>query len=70
LDGGEEQPRGGAFDLLLEVFDETPITVQRRKGSFHRPSAWQQIEALCGIGSLDDLKRPGSDFEVIATDVF
>ena len=55
-------PSGGAFDSSPEVLGETAVAPQPCEGAFDHPLAGQDFEALCAVGSLDDLERPFADF--------
>jgi hypothetical protein len=59
---GDEDPGIRACDCGLEVFGEPAATVEPGEGSFDDPTARQDLEALGGVGSFDDLKRPVPDF--------
>ena len=61
LDGCDEQPCGGRRDGLFKVPGETAVTVEPSQRSFHDPAAGQDLEALCGIGPLDDRDGPSAD---------
>ena len=60
--GGQEKPGGSAFDGTLKILGKPPIAVEPSKRTFNHPSAGQYLEALCGVGSLDDLHCPVPDF--------
>src|SRR5271167_4030996 len=61
LDAGDHEPCFGARNRGLEVFCKTTIAVEPGDGSFDDPAAWQQFEALGGIGSFDNLDGPAAD---------
>jgi len=61
-DGGHVEPCGGALDGSFEVFCEAAVAAEPGEGSLDDPAARQHLEAFCGVGALDDLKRPGADF--------
>jgi hypothetical protein len=46
---------------LLEVLGEASIAAEPGQRPFDDPSAGQDLEALGGIGSLDDLDGPSAD---------
>jgi hypothetical protein len=46
---------------LFEVLAEAAVTAEPCQCSFHDPAAGQDLEALCGIGPLDDLDAPSAD---------
>jgi hypothetical protein len=48
----------GAFGGCFEVLGEPAAPAEPREGSFDHPPAGQKLEALCGVGALDDLKAP------------
>src|ERR1700732_4415259 len=58
LDGGEHEPGGRARDSFLEVFSKAPISAVPGEAAFDDPSAREHLEAVCGVGSLDDFERP------------
>jgi len=61
LDGCDEQPCGGGRDGLFKVLGETAVAAEPSQRSFHDPAAGQDLEALCGIGPLDDLDGPSAE---------
>ena len=58
LDGGEQEPGGGARDSFLEVLGEAPVSAEPGEAALDDPSAWENLEALRGVGSLDDFEAP------------
>ena len=58
---GDQQPGLGALDGFLPILCQTTATTEPCEGAFHDPSAWQNLEALGGVGALDDLQRPASE---------
>lgn len=61
LDGCDEELGGGGFDGLFEVLGEAGVAAEPCQRSFDDPATGQDFEALCGIGSLDDLDGPFAD---------
>jgi len=61
LDAGDHKPGFSTCDGVLEIFGEPSVAVELGECAFHDPSAWQNFEALCDIGSLDDLQCPAPD---------
>jgi len=59
---GDENPSNGACDGSLEVLGEPATSVEPGEGSLDDPSTRQDLEALGGIGSFDDLKGPAPEF--------
>ena len=55
---GDEDPSLGGGDGFLPVLGQAAASSQPCEGSFDDPSARQDLEALGGIGSLDDLDPP------------
>ena len=55
LDASAEDPCGCGCDGCLEVLGEAAVAVQPGERSLDGPSAGQEVKALCGVGSLDDL---------------
>lgn len=66
LDRGEEEPGSCAFDGSLEVLGQSAVAAEPGEGSFDHPAARKHLEALCGIGALDDLDSPPADFSSTA----
>ena len=60
-DVGDEHPGDGAFDGALPVLCEAPASSEPCECPLDDPSSWQDLEALGGIGALDDLDRPVAD---------
>lgn len=58
LGGGSEQPRGGRGDGLLEVLGEAAVPVEPGQRALVALVAWENFEALGGVGTLDDLDSP------------
>ncbi len=46
---------------MLEVLGEATVAIEPGQRSLDDPSTRQDFEALCGIGSLDDLDGPCAD---------
>ncbi len=46
LDGGHEEPRGGALDGPFEVLGEAPVAVEPSESALDHPATRQQLEAL------------------------
>lgn len=46
---------------MFKVLAEAAVAAEPCQCSFHDPAAGQDLEALCGIGSLDDLDGPSAD---------
>ena len=61
LHGGDEQPCRSRGDGLLEVLGEASVPVEPCQRALDHPTAGQDLEALCGVGSLDDLDGPFAD---------
>ncbi len=61
-DMGDEQSGLGAFDGILPILRQTAAATEPCESAFHDPSAGQHLEAYGGIGALDDLQRPASEF--------
>lgn len=61
LDRSDEEPCGCGRDGLFEVLGEAAVAIEPCQGSFDDPSAKQDFEALCDIGSLDDFDGPLAD---------
>ena len=53
---GDEDPGNGACDGALEILGEPAASVEPGEGSLDNPSTRQNLEAVGGIGSFDDLK--------------
>ncbi len=58
LDGGHEEPRGGAFDGPFEVLGETAVAVEPCEGALDHPAAGDSLEPLGTVGTLDDFYCP------------
>lgn len=58
---GDEHPGLGALDGFFPIPCQTAATAEPCEGALHDPSARQQLEALCGVGPLDDLQRPAPE---------
>lgn len=58
----DEQPRFRAGYGLFPIFGQSAAATKPCKRSLDHPSTGEKFEALCNIGSLDDLQRPLSDF--------
>lgn len=61
LDAGEEEPGFGAGDGGFGVLGEAAIAIEPSQGALDDPAARQHLEALYGIGSLDDLEGPSTE---------
>ncbi len=46
---------------MFEVLGEAAVAAEPCQRSFHDPAAGQDLEALCGIGPLDDRDAPSAD---------
>lgn len=62
LDGCHEEPGCCAFDGSFEVLGQSAVVAEPSEGAFDDQSAWDDLEALGGIGSLDDPNCPTTDF--------
>jgi len=67
----DEEPSNFCCSGCFEVLGEAAASAKPGKGTFHDPSAWQQLEALDPARPFHDLNRPGSatrggSFELIA----
>ena len=60
LDAGAEEPGFGAGNGRREVLGQAAIAVEPGQGALDDPAARQQLGALCGVGSLDDLEGPAT----------
>ncbi len=60
-DAGDGDPGDGAFYGCLEVLGETAAASKPGKGPLHDPAPGQNLEALGGIATLDDLDGPLAD---------
>lgn len=58
---GDEHPGLGALDGLFPIPCQTAATAEPCEGARHDPPAQQHLEALCGVGPLDDLQRPAPE---------
>ena len=58
---GDQHPGLGAFDGFLPVLCQTTAATEPCEGVLDNPSARQQLEALGGIGTFDDLQRPAPE---------
>ena len=58
---GDQQPSLGALDRFLPILRQTTAATEPCESALHDPSAWQHLEALDGVGALDDLQRPASE---------
>jgi hypothetical protein len=54
LDGGEEEPSGGAFDGAFEVLGEAAVAVEPSECPLDDPSSGKKLEALGRIRTLDE----------------
>ena len=60
-DAGDGDPGDGAFYGRLEVLGETAASSKPSESPLHDPAPGQNLEALGGIGALDDLDGPLAD---------
>lgn len=61
MDGSDEEPCGCRGDCLLEVLGEASVSVKPCQRALDHPAAGQHLEALGGVGPLDDLDGPFAD---------
>lgn len=62
LNVGNVKPCFGTGDGSLEVLGQPAIAIEPCKGPLDHPSPWDDFEALCGVGTLDDFHSPVADF--------
>ena len=60
-DMSDEDPRLGTGDGLFPIFRQSPASVQPCESALDHPSAWDDLEALGGVGAFDDLHCPAAD---------
>ncbi len=58
LDACDHKPSLCTGDGGFEILGEPAIVTEPGEGALHHPSPGQELEALRGIGTLDDLQRP------------
>ena len=58
---GDERPGNGAGDGRFEIFCQSTTAAEPCESSFDDPSAWQNFEALRGVGTFDNFYRPFAD---------
>lgn len=58
MDRGCEEPSGSRCDSLLEVLCKSAVPVEPRDGPLDDPTAGQDFEAVCCVGTLDDRDHP------------
>ena len=54
----DEHPCDGAGDRGFEVLGESSAAAQPRECSFDNPAAWQKLEALGHVRTLDNFQGP------------
>jgi len=60
-DMGGEQPGLGGGDGFLPILGQSAAASEPGEGAFDNPAARQDLEALGGIGTFDNLHRPLAD---------
>ena len=60
-DMSDERSSNDAGDCRLEILCQSATATEPTKSLFDEPSAWQNLEALCTVGPLDDFCLPFSD---------
>lgn len=58
----DQEPCLGALDGFLPVLGEAAAPPEPGEGAFDHPTAGQHLEALRGVGALDDFHGPAPDF--------
>lgn len=61
-DHGQAQERQRHSGEVLEVLGEASAAAEPPEGAFDDPPFGQHLEALGGIGALDDFQVPGAEF--------
>ena len=58
---GDEAPGFGAVDGFLPISCQTATATKPREGALDEAATGQYLEALCSVGSIDDLQIPAPE---------